>query len=134
MERILIAYDGSEGAERALDEAARLANGSTVTVVGVAELLPQFGRAGAMMLPETYAERKAELTEAKAKLAKLGVDAETVERRGDPATMIIDEAAQEEADLIVVGTRGLSTAKSWLLGSVSSRVMHHAPCNVLVVR
>jgi len=134
MERILIAYDGSESADRALDEAARLANGSDVTVVSVAELLPQFGRAGAMLLPEEDAERKAELERAKAKLAKRGVDAKTVERRGDPAEMIIDEAKQEKADLIVVGTRGLSTAKSWMLGSVSSRVMHHAPCNVLVVR
>jgi nucleotide-binding universal stress UspA family protein len=134
MERILIAYDGSESAERALDEVARMANGSAVTVVSVAELLPQVGRAGAMMLPEVYAERETQLEEAKAKLAKLGVDAKTVERRGDAAEMIIDEAEQEKADLIVVGTRGLSTARSWMLGSVSSRVMHHAPCNVLVVR
>jgi nucleotide-binding universal stress UspA family protein len=134
MKRILIAYDGSESAERALDEAARLANGSDVTVVSVAELLPQFGRAAAMLLPEEDAERKAELEQAKEKLAKLGVDAKTVERRGDPAEMIIEEAKQEKADLIVVGTRGLSTAKGWMLGSVSSRVMHHAPCNVLVVR
>lgn len=134
MERILIAYDGSESADRALDEAARLANGSAVTVVGVAELWPQFGRAPAMLVPEAYAERKAELEQAKAKLAKLGIDAETVERRGDPAEMIIDEAEQEKADLIVIGTRGLSTAKSWMLGSVSTRVMHHAPCNVLIVR
>ena len=54
--------------------------------------------------------------------------------KGDPATMIVDEAEHEGADVIVMGTRGLNTAKRWLMGSVSSRVVQHAPCNVLVVR
>ena len=48
--------------------------------------------------------------------------------------MIVDEAEREHADLIVLGTRGLNTAKRWLMGSVSSPVVQHAPCNVLVVR
>ncbi len=57
-----------------------------------------------------------------------------MERKGDPATMIVDEAEKEAADVIVMGTRGLNTAQRWLIGSVSSRVVQHAPCNVLVVR
>lgn len=133
--RILVAYDGSESAHRALDQAAELAhNGSRVSVVSVAEPLPQFGRAAEMLVPEEDDERRRELAEAKSTLAKKGIDAAVVERKGDAASMIIDEAAQEGADIIVMGTRGLNVAQRWLLGSVSSRVVENAPCNVLVVR
>ena len=133
--KILVAYDGSDSARRALDEAAELAhNGAAVSVVSVAELLPQFGRAGAMLVPEEDIERRHELTEAKAALADKGVKAEIVERKGEAASMILDEAEKEGADIIVMGTRGLNAAERWLLGSVSSRVVQHAPCNVLVVR
>jgi nucleotide-binding universal stress UspA family protein len=133
--KILVAYDGSECAHRALDQAADLAhNGASVSVVSVAELLPQFGRAGAMLVPEEDEERRHELAEAKATLANKGVDAAIVERKGEAASMIIDEAEKESADVIVMGTRGRNAAQRWLLGSVSSRVVQHAPCNVLVVR
>jgi nucleotide-binding universal stress UspA family protein len=119
-----------------LAQAADLAgsNGAVVSVITVAEPLPQFGRAGAMLTPEEDVERRHELVDAKETLAAKGVEAALVERRGDPATMIVDEAAREEADVIVMGTRGLNTAKRWLMGSVSSRVVQHAPCNVFVVR
>ncbi|HEY7708134.1 MAG TPA: universal stress protein [Gaiellaceae bacterium] len=134
--KILVAYDGSESAQRALAQAAELAgqNGAHVSVVSVAEPLPQFGRAGAMLTPEEEEERIHELGDAKATLAERGVSAKIVERKGDAASMIIDEAEKEDADLIVMGTRGLNTAQRWLLGSVSSRVVQHGPCNVLVVR
>lgn len=131
---ILVAYDGSDSARRALDQAATIANGQSVTVVSVAELLPQFGRAGAMLLPEEDGERKRELADAVQILSQRGVKVTAVERRGDAAEAIVDEAQKEGADLIVIGSRGLNSAKRWLLGSVSTRVVHHAPCNVLVVR
>jgi nucleotide-binding universal stress UspA family protein len=134
MSKILVAYDGSESARRALAETARLANGNSVTVVSVAEPLPQFGRAGELLLPEEDAERRRELLDAKQLLAERGIEAAVVERKGDAATRILDEAEQEHADLIVLGTRGLGTGRRWLMGSVSTKVLHHAPCNVLVVR
>lgn len=133
--KILVAYDGSEGAKRALEQAAELAhNGASVSVVSVAEPLPQFGRAGAMLLPEEDEERQRELLDAKAVLAAKGIDASVMERKGDAATMIIDEAEKEGSEVIVMGTRGLNTAQRWLMGSVSSRVVQHAPCDVMVVR
>ena len=134
--KILVAYDGSESAHRALDQAAELAqsNGADVSVVSVAEPLPQFGRAGVMLVPEEEEERLHELEDAKAALAGKGVSATVVERKGDAAAMIIDEAEKEAADMIIVGSRGLNAAQRWLLGSVSTRVVQHAPCNVLVVR
>jgi nucleotide-binding universal stress UspA family protein len=133
--KILVAYDGSDGAKRALDQAAELAhNGASVSVVSVAEPLPQFGRAAPMLVPEADEERKRELREAKAALAGKGIDASIVERKGDAATMIIGEAEHENAEVIVMGTRGLNTAQGWLLGSASSKVVERAPCNVMIVR
>lgn len=67
-------------------------------------------------------------------LQQRGVKAHAVERQGDPATKIIEQAESDGADLIVIGTRGLIAAKRWLLGSVSTQVTHHAPCDVLVVK
>ena len=134
MSKILVAYDGSESAQRALTEAAKLANGNGLTVVSVAEPLPQFGRAGELLLPEEDAERRRELLDAKELLTQRGVEATFVERKGDAATRILDEAEEEHADLIVMGTRGLGIGKRWLMGSVSTKVLHHAHCNVLVVR
>jgi nucleotide-binding universal stress UspA family protein len=63
-----------------------------------------------------------------------GVDVQTHAREGQPAEVIIDVANQEHADLIVVGSRGLTGIKRYLLGSVSSKVSEHAPCNVMIVR
>jgi nucleotide-binding universal stress UspA family protein len=63
-----------------------------------------------------------------------GVEVETHARKGQPAEVIIDVANQEHADLIVVGSRGLTGIKRYLLGSVSSKVSEHAPCNVMIVR
>ena len=135
MNKILVAYDGSESAKRALEEAAKLVRDDRgLTVVSVAEELPQFGRAAAMLMPEEDEERRRELREAKTLLAKQGIAAKVVERRGDAATMILDEAEKEGVELIVMGTRGLGSGKRWLLGSVSTKVLHHAPSDVLVVR
>jgi nucleotide-binding universal stress UspA family protein len=82
--KILVAYDGSESARRALAETARLANGNSVTVVSVAEPLPQFGRAGELLLPEEDAERRRELLDAKQLLAERGIEAAVVERKATP--------------------------------------------------
>jgi nucleotide-binding universal stress UspA family protein len=57
-----------------------------------------------------------------------------IEGHGSPADVIVDEAEDNGADLIVVGTRGLHAGRRLLLGSVSTKVVHHAPCDVLVVR
>ncbi|MEM2981913.1 MAG: universal stress protein, partial [Candidatus Bathyarchaeia archaeon] len=48
--------------------------------------------------------------------------------------IIVNIAKEEKTDLIIIGSRGLSGVKRFLLGSVSNRVSHHAPCPVLIVR
>jgi nucleotide-binding universal stress UspA family protein len=59
---------------------------------------------------------------------------ETFARQGDAADAILDVAEEQRADLIVVGNKGMTGAKRFLLGSVPNKVSHHAPCSVLIVR
>ena len=63
-----------------------------------------------------------------------GVNVETYARQGDPADAILDVAEEQNADLIVVGNKGMTGAKRFLLGSVPNKISHHAPCSVLIVR
>ena len=63
-----------------------------------------------------------------------GVKVETYAREGDPADAILDVAEEQKADLIVVGNKGMTGAKRFLLGSVPNKVSHHAPCSVMIIR
>jgi nucleotide-binding universal stress UspA family protein len=63
-----------------------------------------------------------------------GVEVETHAREGDPADAILDVAEEQHADLIVVGNKGMTGAKRFLLGSVPNKVSHHAPCSVMIIR
>lgn len=67
-------------------------------------------------------------------LATRGIKAEVVIKDGHPAEMIIDTAKEIGADLIVVGSHGRHGAQRFFLGSVSSKVVEHAPCHVLVIK
>ena len=75
------------------------------------------------------------LAEAAAAAQAAGVKSvDTFARQGDGADAIIDVAEEQACDLIVVGNRGMTGARRFLLGSVPNRVSHHAPCSVLIVR
>lgn len=136
MSSILVAYDGSESAKRALERTVELAReGATVAVVSVAAALhPMGGRSSGGVDPEELTERGQELEQAKRTLTQRGIDARTIEVVGDPPTAIRDAATEVAADVIVVGTRGRGAIKGALLGSVSTALVHNAPCDVLVVR
>ena len=62
-----------------------------------------------------------------------GVEVDWGAREGDPAEAILDAAADVEADLIVVGNKGMSGARRFMLGGVPNKLSHHATCSVLVV-
>lgn len=133
--KVLVAYDGSDGARRALEQAAALVrHDDGVTVVSVAEGIPLYGYAGTLASPEQDEERQAQLVEAAKVLTEHGVASSLVKRSGDPARMILEVAEEQGVDLIVMGTRGVSAVERWLVGSVSSKVLHHAHCSVLIVR
>lgn len=133
--KFLVAYDGSDGARRALELAARLARlEDRVSVVSVAEGIPLFGHASSLPSPEQEESRQAQLLEAERMLTALGIGSSLVRRSGDPATAILELADELDVDVLVLGTRGMSVVERWLIGSVSSKVLQHARCSVLVVR
>ena len=134
MKNIVVGYDGSDPSKRALERAAELAGGGTVTVVSAVHVMPPVGRAAVQIDPDEIAERRQELSEANALLTGKGIAAKMVESHGDPAEGIVETAKETGADLVVVGTRGANLASRVLLGSVSTKVVHEAPCDVLVVR
>jgi nucleotide-binding universal stress UspA family protein len=133
---IVVGYDGSEHGKKALERAAALADGGTVTVVATSgeTVTPAVHGATNPSVGEDSEESARELAEAKAALESKGAKVELVEGRGDPADAICEAAKEGGADVIIVGTRGRNAAARALLGSVSTKVVHHAPCDVLVVR
>jgi nucleotide-binding universal stress UspA family protein len=135
MKNIVLAYDGSDPARRALERTAEVANGAAVTVVGAVHISPAIGRAAATFDEDEVAQRQQELKEAAEYLRSKGIEPQMDEARGiDVGDAIVEEARETHADLIVVGSSGKNLAERIVLGSVSSKVVHGSPCDVLVVR
>ena len=137
MKRIVVGFDGSEHSHKALERAADLANGAVVAVVcsaDVSRLMRDPSGGASAIDPADVEARSAALAEARTYLEGRGVEGAYVEGVGNPADVMVQEAEESGADLIVVGTRGLHATKRLFLGSVSTNVVHHAPCDVLVVR
>ena len=76
----------------------------------------------------------ATLADAAAVAQAAGVPSAVHARQGDPADAILDVAEETGADLVVVGNKGMTGAKRFLLGSVPNKISHHAPCGVLIIR
>lgn len=134
---IVWANDGSESAEKALPLVKALAKegGATVTIVHVVERVEGIGAVG---IPHRADEPEvqAQLQKLAAALTEEGINA-TLEVRGDvgtrPAHAVVEVARSRGADLIVAGTRGRTAIGGLLVGSVTNRLLHIAPCPVLVV-
>jgi nucleotide-binding universal stress UspA family protein len=131
---VLIAYDGSEPSRRALDRVVTFLPNAAVAVVSVAA--PVYRDPTLVKFPDEDEERRqqAALAEAKERLADGGIDARGTAPVGDAATEIVRVAEESGAELIVLGARGLNPLKRLVLGSVSTKVLHQAPCDVLVVK
>jgi nucleotide-binding universal stress UspA family protein len=132
--KIVVGYDGSEAAKRALGRATTLAGeGNRIVVVAAAESHARTGiTEGSHLDPSEIERRRRDLEDAQAYLSQRGVEAETIEAQGDPGDVILE--ASKDADLAIVGSRGLNPLQRLLMGSVSSKVVHRAECDVLVVR
>lgn len=131
--RILLAYDGSEPARRALERAASIAKvlGGAVDVVSVVPF--QGGRAPIAPWDDREVH-DAELLDAKARLEALGLSPRVFEPVGDPAREIERIAAEGRYEMVVVGSRSLGLAGRVLQGSVSEHVATHSDATVVVVR
>ena len=142
---IVVGTDGSDTAGKAVQEAGELAVqlGAVMEIVSAYEPVGrQRLREEARQVPEDMQwmvsareDVDATLRDAASKLKDMGVKEVNVHaREGDPADAILDVAEERGSDLIVVGNKGMSGAKRFLLGSVPNKVSHHAPCSVLIIR
>lgn len=141
--RILVAYDGSRGAEAALEKAIELARlcGAELQVLTVFRHYSMLEASFSMVRPDEpeqiddamrdYARDVAD--HAKARAAERGISIRAFVKNGQPARSIVAFAEEHGADLIVVGSRGLGSLESYLVGSVSHKVTGLATCPVLVV-
>lgn len=144
-QKILVPLDGSELAERALRPACQLAQDakgellllsvpflkhafSVEESTGVATLLPH------QSVDQTGGELKSYLTELCEGHKHPDMGISTCVREGDEASVIVDTAAAEDVDLIMMSTHGRTGFSRWYLGSVTERVLRSSPCPVLVVR
>lgn len=133
---IVIGYDETEPARRALARAADLAQafGARVIVTSVAPVLVGAGRSLGVVDPVDPPERhREELERAREFLKGRGVEAEYQPAIGEPADTIVAVAEQQNADLIVVGTREPNVIQRLLGQSVSQAVSRQAHCDVLIV-
>lgn len=141
MARILLATDGSPPAERATREAVALAQatGWPLTIVTVWHLpVTGFAYEPLVMVPEveeTVRESAQQALDAASEMARAaGIEPEVALLDGVPADEICGLAERGGATLVVIGSHGWGPVRRLLFGSVSSAVLHHAPCPVLVVR
>jgi nucleotide-binding universal stress UspA family protein len=142
---ILVGTDGSETAHTALERAIELAAGlgARLGIVSAYEPVSDPRLRGEQVVApkdvqwaiNPHEDVLTLLRQARAEAVEAGVaEVETFARQGDAADAIIDVAEEQRCDLIVVGNKGMTGAKRFLLGSVPNKVSHHAPCSVLIVR
>ncbi len=141
---VLVGTDGSESSYRAVDRAAQVAKGAGATLLVVCAYRPMSARevqdAAEALGGESYkvsggAPAEQVLRDAADRARGAGAEnIRTLAVEGDPVDELARVIKDEHVDLIVVGNRGLSAARRYLLGSVPGKVAHHAPCSVLIVR
>jgi nucleotide-binding universal stress UspA family protein len=142
--RIVVGTDGSETAAEAVRQAIELARLTGASLSLVSAYQPASGRRVQAEQAEAPADVQYEigpredvnliLDAAAAEAKQQGIEVQTHPVEADPADAILNVAEETKADLIVVGNKGMTGARRYLLGSVPNNVSHHAPCSVIIVR
>ena len=140
---IVVGTDGSDTATQAVRQAIELARsvGARIDLVSAYEPVSDARLREEIHVPEDLQwminprdDVQATLEAAASEIRGAGVEVEVFALQGDPADAILDVAEERGSDLIVVGNKGMTGAKRFLLGSVPNKVSHHAPCSVLIIR
>ncbi len=138
--RILVGIDGSDASLKASRKAADIAKKFCSELILVSIVPPPTVLLGEMLVPEVLdtspLKEAAEhsLSQLKELLEKEhGITVRTLVSVGDPAEALVDIAEQENADLIVIGRRGLSKIERFFVGSITKKVLERSPIDVLVV-
>ncbi len=142
--RIVVGTDGSETAAEAVRQAADLAkiSGAQLSIVSAYEPVSNRRVEGEQLHAPADVQHEINpredvnlvLDAAAAAAKKEGLEVQTHPVEGNPGDAILTVAEETGADLIVVGNKGMTGARRFLLGSVPNNVSHHAPCSVMIVR
>ena len=137
MKRVLVAYDGSESADKAFSVGLELAGkyGAEIYVLAVARG-PEFGsEVETEAVIENSKHHYRQILKPLHPLAKAsGLKAQFHVVVGHPAEQVVRHAEDWKIDLIIVGHRGRTLFERWLVGSVAKYVINHSPCSVLIAR
>jgi nucleotide-binding universal stress UspA family protein len=139
MNAIVLGTDGSPGAEAAVQKLIELARGTGATVhlvcaVPSRTMLERIGMTARTEPVDLRGVAADVLARDERRLLDAGFAVEKHVREGDAADTIIDVAGEQDADLIVVGARGSSGVRRFMLGNVSGKLSHHAPRSLMIVR
>jgi nucleotide-binding universal stress UspA family protein len=142
--RIVVGTDGSETAAEAVRQAVDLAKlaGAQLSIVSAYAPVSKRRVQGEQLSAPADVQYEIGpredvnlvLEAAAADARKEGIEVQTHPVEGDPAEAILNVAEQTKADLIVVGNKGMTGARRFLLSSVPNNISHHAPCSVIIVR
>ena len=138
--KILVPVDGSDNSYRALEAALVLSEklGSNISVVNVMEQVPITHIESEKLLSELLEAYKKENQEILSKCSEIArqkwITIKSVLLQGNPAPVILDFIRKENFDLVIMGSRGMGKFKELILGSVSSKIMHHSPCAIMIIR
>ncbi len=138
--KILVAVDGSDISYRALDSALFLSErlGSKITAIHVIEKVPTVYIQSQKILDEILETYKNEsqkiLDECSSIATKKGIAINTTLLEGNPASTILEFSQMEKYEVIIIGSRGKGHFKELILGSVSSKILHHSLCPVLLIK
>ena len=136
-EAIVVGTDGSSTATVAVDHAAKLARstGAVVHLVCAYNPVPGHGLAAeAFDYNNPRDDAEACLSEAAELIRSNGVEVETHAVPGSAALALVEVAQAARASMVVVGSKGMTGSRRFLLGSVPDKISHHAPCSVMIVR
>ena len=135
-ERILVAVDGSDFSDVAVDQAISLGGicNSQIFLISIVDLYPEQMEVAPALVEKMSEEVRDNLENARKKVEEANIPCETIVHiGGKPHEFIIQEARERSVDLIAMGTHGRSGLKRILMGSVAQNVIGHAPCPVIVV-
>lgn len=139
-QHVIVGTDGSATAQVAVLHAARLARacGARLTIVSAYTRAPvgatDLVSPDAWLMSDAAGAQDHVVDGQKLALTEGAPNVRCRTEAGDPASVILDVAADHTADAIVVGSRGMATASRFILGSVPNRVSHHAACDVIIVK
>ncbi len=135
LKNVLIATDGSKHSDNALDEAIKIAKAykSLLKIVYAVSITDELAAHASDAVNKATEKALVYLNELKNEAARSGVEADIYVREGRPYRVIIDLANELNSDIIIMGSHGRTGLKRIFMGSVTARVIGHAPCPVMVV-